>query len=360
MNTTSSSYDQSSSLALGKEPEARRKPRYLRTIFLIYTVLVTLLYLALRNAPFIDIWNTLSQLHLWQIGLLFILNSGVIFAITARWWIIVRADNPSIPFLPLVRYRLSTFGISYFTPGPQVGGEPLQVYNLQRNYGVSFPRATSAVIVDKLIEFLGNSILILAGLSAAIQVGMISTNGTFALGGLIPLAAILTIPLVHLTLLYHGRYPLSSILRPAAPLFGNPAWIRLIIVSKRIGRILHPQTVVCCAGGVFLFLAGAGWNASRIFANDFLPGCPFILYSEPRRVDFCVTGLRFAIARRARCFGGKSGLRFNKHGICTCNRDQLESAHPCPRSHECRSRPAACWKIFSPHQPMSAIRSLIG
>ena len=93
VNTTSSSYDQSSSLALGKEPEARRKPRYLRTI-LIYTVLVTLLYLALRNAPFIDIWNTLSQLHLWQIGLLFILNSGVIFAITARWWIIVRCGQP--------------------------------------------------------------------------------------------------------------------------------------------------------------------------------------------------------------------------------------------------------------------------
>jgi len=270
MNTTSSSYDQSSSLALGKEPEARRKPRYLRTI-LIYTVLVTLLYLALRNAPFIDIWNTLSQLHLWQIGLLFILNSGVIFAITARWWIIVRADNPSIPFLPLVRYRLSTFGISYFTPGPQVGGEPLQVYNLQRNYGVSFARATSAVIVDKLIEFLGNSILILAGLSAAIQVGMISTNGTFALGGLIPLAAILTIPLVHLTLLYHGRYPLSSILRPAAPLFGNPAWIRLIIVSERMAASFTRRRLPAVLGAFFFsLLALAGTLLEYSLMTSFL------------------------------------------------------------------------------------------
>jgi len=246
------------------------KPKYLRTV-LIYTVLITLLYLALRNAPFIDIWNTLSQLHLWQIGLLFILNSGVIFAITARWWMIVRADNPSIPFLPLVRYRLSTFGISYFTPGPQVGGEPLQIYNLQKNHGISFARATSAVIMDKLIEFLGNSILIMAGLTAAIQVGMISTNGNFALGSLIPLAAILTIPLLHLTMLYHGRYPLSSILRPIAPLFGNPAWMRLIIVSERMAASFTRRRLSAVLGAFFFsLLALAGTLLEYSLMTSFL------------------------------------------------------------------------------------------
>jgi glycosyltransferase 2 family protein len=238
--------------------DGRRKPKYLRN-FLIYLVLITLLYISLRNAPFIEIWNTLSQLHLWQLGLLFLLNSGVIFAITARWWIIVRSDHPSIPFLPLVRYRLSTFGISYFTPGPQVGGEPLQIYNLQQNHGLTFARATSAVIMDKLLELLGNSILIVAGLTAAVRVGMISKNETLAIGSLIPLAAILTLPLIHLSLLYHGRYPLAGILRPAASILHKPDWIRLIIVSERLAASFTRRRLsAVLAAFFFSMLALAG------------------------------------------------------------------------------------------------------
>lgn len=280
MNTTSPSYDQSSPLPTGDREASRSeaegglgvrgKPRTLRTI-LIYAVLVTLLYFALRNAPFTEIWKILSQLRLWQIGLLFVLNGGVIVAITARWWVIIRADHPTVPFLPLVRYRLSTFGISYFTPGPQVGGEPLQVYNLQQNHGISFARATSAVIMDKLIEFLGNSILIVAGVTAALRVGMISTNETFAIGSLLPLAAILTIPMIHLTLLYHGRYPLSSILRTAASLFGNPDWMRLIIVSERMAAAFTRRRLSAVLGALFFtMLALAGTLLEYALMASFL------------------------------------------------------------------------------------------
>ncbi len=55
--------------------------------------------------------------------------------VTLRWWIIVRADAKHIPYLPLLGVRVSVFGVSYFTLGPQVGGEPLQVLFLQRKYG---------------------------------------------------------------------------------------------------------------------------------------------------------------------------------------------------------------------------------
>jgi glycosyltransferase 2 family protein len=265
MNTTSTPLP-----TVTEELVVTEKPKYLRT-FLIYLVLITLLYLALRNAPFIEIWNTLSQLHLWQIGLLFLLNSGVVFAITARWWMIVRADHPSVPFLPLVRYRLSTFGISYFTPGPQVGGEPLQIYNLQQNHGISFARATSAVIMDKLIEFLGNSVLIVAGLMAAIQVGMISRNGARGLGGLIPLVAILTIPLIHLTLLYHGRYPLSNILRPISSSLGKPAWVRLVIVSERMAASFTRRRLPAVLGAFFFtMLAMVGTLLEYSLMTSFL------------------------------------------------------------------------------------------
>lgn len=219
----------------------------------------------------VEIWNALRLLHLSQLGILLLINMGVIFAMTARWWIIVRTETPSIPFLPLVLYRLSVFGLSYFTPGPQVGGEPLQIFYLQRNHNISFARATSAVIMDKLIEFLANTILIGVGLTAAIRVGMISQNGTQAIGSLIPMTAILLWPIIHLVLLYRGRYPVSILLRAAAPLIGNPNWVRLIIVSERMAASFTHRRLPALLGSLlFSMLALVGIAAEYFMMTHFL------------------------------------------------------------------------------------------
>ena len=114
----------------------RGRFRALRTLA-VYVILAVLLWWALRTVPLIEIWDALKHLTLWQIGVLLVLNVLVLVSMTARWWVILRSENPNIPFLQLVRYRLAVFGLSYFTPGPQVGGEPLQVIYLQRNHNAT-------------------------------------------------------------------------------------------------------------------------------------------------------------------------------------------------------------------------------
>ncbi|HEY5730736.1 MAG TPA: lysylphosphatidylglycerol synthase transmembrane domain-containing protein [Anaerolineales bacterium] len=201
------------------------------------SVLIILLYFSLRNAPLSDIWNALKQLTLQQISIIIILNTLVISLMTARWWIIVHAENPSVPFLPLVGYRLSVFGLSYFTPGPQMGGEPLQVIYLQKNHGLSFARATSAVIMDKLLEFLVNFILIGVGAWAIIRVGLVAENGIRLNLSLIGLAVLLLWPIVHIILLYNGTMPISRILLYQPFIQEDYASIRLIIVSERMASV---------------------------------------------------------------------------------------------------------------------------
>jgi len=260
------------SVVKGVGEKGQRNARLFR-LFVVYSILAVLLYLALRNAPFIDIWNTLRQLQLSQLAILFAINALVILCMTARWWVIVRAETPAVPFLPLIRYRLSIFGLSYFTPGPQVGGEPLQVLYLQRNHGISFARATSAVIMDKLLEFLANFILIGIGLTAAVRVGMISRNGTQALGSLslIPMAVILAWPVIHLVLLYRGQYPISSLLRSAASILGNPNWVRLIIVSERMAAAFARRRLKALLLALgFSMLAWAGMAAEYVLMASFL------------------------------------------------------------------------------------------
>ncbi len=200
-------------------------------------MIAALLYFSLRNAPLPDIWKTLKTLKLSQIAVILSINAAVIGLMTARWWIIVRAENRSLPFLPLVGYRLSVFGLSYFTPGPQVGGEPLQVIYLQRNHGLSFARATSAVIMDKLLEFLVNFILIGIGAWAIFRMGLVSENGIRLTFSLIGLALLLSWPLAHILLLYNGIMPVSRVLLRQPFIQKDHQGIRLIIVAERMASV---------------------------------------------------------------------------------------------------------------------------
>src|ERR1044071_9526689 len=199
------------------------------TRFLWLFILTPLLYFALRNAPLNEIWNALDQLRAWQIGVLVLINVSIYLLVSLRWWIVIRARRKTIAYLPLVLVRVAVFGVSYFTLGPQVGGEPLQVLYLQRKYGMTYTRATSTVIMDKLLEFLANFFLLVFGLMAVLQAGIISTNGSKPLLSLIPLAALLAWPPLHILLMIRGIYPVGAALRAAFSRFGNPKWLRFII-----------------------------------------------------------------------------------------------------------------------------------
>lgn len=242
----------------------------LRTL-VIYFVLAVLLYFALRNAPLREIWSLMAQLKLSQLAVLLVLNALVIVAMTARWWVIVRAENPTIPFLTLVRYRLAVFGLSYFTPGPQVGGEPLQVLYLQRNHGISFARATSAVIMDKLLEFLANFLLIGVGITAAVRIGLIGRGGAQVSASLLPMAVVLIWPAVHLMLLYQGRYPISSLLRSFSFLIGSPNWARLIMVAERMAASFTRRRLTSLLSALgFSIVAWAGMAVEYFLIASFL------------------------------------------------------------------------------------------
>jgi uncharacterized protein (TIRG00374 family) len=240
----------------------------------LYSLLAALLYFALRNAPLIEIWNAIHQLKLWQIAVLAILNILIYLLVTLRWWIVIRAQRKSIPFLPLVLVRVAVFGISYFTLGPQVGGEPLQVLYLQRKYGMTYTRATSTVIMDKLLEFLANFFLLVFGLMAVLQAGILSTNGSKPLGsltGVVALAALLAWPPIHITLMMRGVYPIGAVLRLLSSRFGNPKWMRFLIAAERMaGKFCQRTPRALLMAVVASVAAGAGMVSEYLLITTFL------------------------------------------------------------------------------------------
>jgi glycosyltransferase 2 family protein len=253
------------------ETVKKGKMNYRFHTFVIYPVLIPLLYFALRNAPLAEIWLVVRQLRPWQIAALAAVDSCIYFLITLRWWIILRAGNKAVPFFPLVLVRVAVFGVSYFTLGPQVGGEPLQVFYLQRKYGMTYTRATSTVIMDKLLEFLANFFLLVLGLTAVVQAGILSTNGSRPFVSLIPMAAILLWPFAHIALMVRGVYPIGAILRAAFSRFGIPKWIRFIIASERMaGMFCQRNPGALWMAAAVSVLAGAGMIGEYLLITSFL------------------------------------------------------------------------------------------
>jgi len=203
-------------------------------LFAIYITLAVLLYLGLRNVPIDEIWDTVRGLQLWQVGTLFGLSLVIYGLMTWRWWIIVRAENRRIPYFRLLLVRIAVFGVSYFTLGPQVGGEPLQVFYLQRRHRLTFTHATASVIMDKLLELLANFFLLAIGLTAILQAGILSMSGGsswLSLGGLLILCMW---PPVHVYALYRRKYPLSAILRSIPFIKRDSRAVRFIAASERL------------------------------------------------------------------------------------------------------------------------------
>src|SRR5215208_5833162 len=234
MNSPSTLLQIKAESPLPRQENSRRPLKRNGTRFLWLLILTPLLYFALRNAPLTEIWNAVDQLRAWQIGVLILINVSIYLLVSLRWWIVIRAGRKPIAFLPLVLVRVAVFGVSYFTLGPQVGGEPLQILYLQRKYGMTYTRATSTVIMDKLLEFLANFFLRVIGLTAILQAGILSTDASKPFVSLIPMAVILLWPFLHITLMIRGIYPIVSVLRLAFSKRVIPKWIRFIIAAERM------------------------------------------------------------------------------------------------------------------------------
>ena len=244
----------------------KSKQKYLRTL-VIYVVLITLLYFALRNAPFVEIWSALKQLQLWQIATLLIIDALIYALITLRWWIIVRAETKAVPYIPLLAVRVAVFGVSYFTLGPQVGGEPLQVFYLQRNYGITYTRATASALMDKLLEFLANFLLLAVGLTAVLRAGILDASGSSSLVSLIGLVILFAWPPIHIILMIHGKYPVSAILRRIT----NKKFARFIFASERMaGAFCRRHLFSLLAALAVSVLAAVGMVTEFFLITTFL------------------------------------------------------------------------------------------
>jgi uncharacterized protein (TIRG00374 family) len=199
------------------------------------TVALVLLWLTLRTVDFAAVWARLSQLQPQQLLVLLVANLFVLATFSARWWLLLYAQGYALPYITLMGYRLATFAVSYFTPGPHFGGGPLQVYLVTARHGVPVSVSVAAVVLDKVLEMLANFAFLALGVLFVVRRQMLPGWGQESL--LVTSILLLLLPAGLLIALALGRHPVSGFLSAF-----EAAWQRLSVTRGRSTRSLAATT----------------------------------------------------------------------------------------------------------------------
>ncbi|GJM41056.1 MAG: hypothetical protein DHS20C20_13380 [Ardenticatenaceae bacterium] len=177
----------------------------------IWGVALLVLWLVVRSVPLREVGRTLALLRGWQLAVLLFLNGLVLLGLNGRWWLLLRGLGYKLPFGALLGHRLAAFGVSYFTPGPHFGGEPVQVLLVERQHGVPRAGAIAAVSLDKTVELLLNFGFLTFGVALVVQTGLLGN----AVGGQTAVWTFLLLlpPILYLWLIWQGRQPVSWLLQ---------------------------------------------------------------------------------------------------------------------------------------------------
>jgi uncharacterized protein (TIRG00374 family) len=168
---------------------------------------------------------------------------------SSRWWLILRTQGFSQPYLALSGYRLAAFGVTYFTPGTQLGGEPLQVHLLHRRGEVPISTAVASVTLEKLLELLANFTFLLIGVITILSSGILGDKPSLTLM-LLPIG-LLVLPVGYLIPLWRGLHPISWLVERLARKF--PGSVGLSRASqtasaaeKQVAQFCreHPRTLL--------------------------------------------------------------------------------------------------------------------
>jgi uncharacterized protein (TIRG00374 family) len=205
--------------------------------FLIMLLPVLLLWWAFQSTSIEGVLGVLRQLTASQMIIWLLVNLVIVTGIVGRWWLILIVLGYRIPYLALTRYRFASFAVSYFTPGPQFGGEPIQVLALQQRHDMPGSIGSASVGLDKLLELIANFSFLVFGITILLAgtwlpVEWRNQGMAFALG-------LLAFPLAYLVLMLIGVQPLNW-LKDHLPQKIAQNWISLML-----GKVENTMSEFC-------------------------------------------------------------------------------------------------------------------
>lgn len=233
---------------------APAKGRRWRWSYLLWLLVPLVIWLAVRGIPFSEVVRALSRLGPLQIVALIALIALAVLSFAGCWWTILRALGYQLSYLSLARGRLGAFGVAYFVPGPQVGGEAVQLLWITQRHGVPLPQATASIALDKTLEILVNFVLVALGIGFLAGRNLWPQVPPEAWAAVV--VVLIALPLVFIWTVYRGWRPLSRLLNRL------PRWLtQKPLVQKIVGTVEDSEQHMTdfCRQQPVAFITGLGF-----------------------------------------------------------------------------------------------------
>ena len=147
--------------------------RWNLTTLVLWLLALALAGWTLRQLPLNSITAQLGQLtwHNWLLWTL--VNGTILYLAVKRWQLLGQALQAPLSLARLFRMRQAGSAVSFLTPGPHFGGEPLQLFWLKRFFGQPLHRAVVMLGLDRFVETSTNIAVLLAGVLMLLGTAMV-------------------------------------------------------------------------------------------------------------------------------------------------------------------------------------------
>ena len=228
---------------------------------MVWLIVLPLIWWVFRQLNIRQLLEVLANLSLVEISLILVVNVAVLLSLSTRWWLILFSNGWQLNSLRVSADRLAGFSVSYFTPGPQFGGEPFLIHLLRKRHNIPGKAAGATVALDKSLELAVNFGFLIFGVVVSLIVGFVPAKNSWLL--LVASFGLFLVPLSHLALASQGHRPLAAALawlpaswraRPAMSrlfllvdeteslladyLRAKPAWIAMALAASLVSWLL--------------------------------------------------------------------------------------------------------------------------
>ncbi|MBU1877295.1 flippase-like domain-containing protein [Patescibacteria group bacterium] len=158
-------------------------------------VILFLLSLSLGTYLSIEIYKAIGWTEVKNFIVNFTLQQGlIILALTIlitligafKWHEVLKGEGVSLPFFDTLKSYLAGYSIIFLAPALFLGGEFIRAYIIKQKNSVSWSKGTASIIIDMVLEFSINLIIIVIGLVVFLsKVFLLPANLTLLFGGLI-------------------------------------------------------------------------------------------------------------------------------------------------------------------------------
>ncbi|MEX1198929.1 MAG: lysylphosphatidylglycerol synthase transmembrane domain-containing protein [Pseudohongiellaceae bacterium] len=211
--------------------------------------------------------NILSSLGLlgWNDWLLWLtVNIIILYLAVKRWQLLGLALEAPLSLTRLFTLRQAGSAVSFLTPGPHFGGEPLQLYWLCRHCHLPLHRAVAMLGLDRFMETGTNIAVLLGGVLLLLGTTILPVGEWLQISAI--LAALLSALLVAALLVLRHPAWLAARFRPLAQRWrrrGEPedtesGWLALVDLLRRALSNHRPRLWMA------LLLSVGGWGALLI------------------------------------------------------------------------------------------------